>query len=99
MKLEDISTHTKTSDQPTAAYGPGLPPAGGWKRYMTEDPTEYSPEFQDEYRRLWHEAAAERDALREAFKIVEQARQHGNVLYWTPKEKDALRLLRGESDG
>ena len=33
---------------------------------MVEDPTEYSPEFQDEYRRLWHEAAAERDRLREA---------------------------------
>jgi hypothetical protein len=48
-------------------------------------------------RRLWHEAA-ERDALREAFAIVEQARQHGNILNWTPKEKDALRLLRGEKD-
>jgi hypothetical protein len=31
---------------------------------MVEDPTEYSPEFQDEYRRLWHEAAGERNRLR-----------------------------------
>jgi hypothetical protein len=29
----------------------------------TSDLTEYSPEYQDEYRRLWHEAAAERDRL------------------------------------
>jgi hypothetical protein len=52
--------------EPAAAFGPGLPPAGGWKLAMHEDPTEYSPEFQDEYRRLWHEAAVERDRLREA---------------------------------
>lgn len=43
-------------------FGQGLPPAGGWKRHMVED-DEYSPAYQDEYRRLWHGAAAERDRL------------------------------------
>lgn len=52
-------------------YGQGLPPAGGWKLAMRENPTEYSPEFQDEYRRLWIEAAKERDRLREILQ------QHG----------------------
>jgi hypothetical protein len=46
----------------TPEFGQGLPPSGGWKRYMTDDP-DYSPEYQDEYQRLWHEAAAERDRL------------------------------------
>ena len=42
-------------------YGQGPPPAGGWKAKML-DP-DYSPAYQDEYQRLWHEAAAERDRL------------------------------------
>lgn len=42
-------------------------PRGGQTRwfifYKPQDP-DYSPAFQDEYRRLWHEAAAERDKLK-----------------------------------
>jgi hypothetical protein len=49
-------------------YGQGLPPAGGWKLHMTDD--EYSPEHQDEYRRLWHEAAARRDLFADALKRI-----------------------------
>jgi len=37
---------------------------------VTDD--EYSPEYQDEYRRLWHEAAAERDRYRAALERVYQ---------------------------
>ena len=47
-------------------FGQGPPPAGGWKKHMTEDPTEYSPAYQDEYRRLWHRDAARAKELREA---------------------------------
>lgn len=44
-------------------YGQGPPPEGGWKKRMVEDPTEYSPEFQDEYRRLWHESEEARSDM------------------------------------
>jgi rubrerythrin len=36
----------------------------------TADPAEYSPEFQDEYRRLWHEAARERDEWKAKYEAV-----------------------------
>lgn len=51
-------------------------------RYMTEEPTEYSPEYQDEYRRLWHEAAADRDRYRGALEIIRHHRQRIGIGPW-----------------
>jgi len=37
--------------------------------FLTLDPG-YSPEYQDTYQRLWHEAAAERDRFKQAIKTA-----------------------------
>ena len=41
---------------------------------------DYSPEFQDEYQRLWHEVAAERDRLRAALKEILDTPANATVL-------------------
>ncbi len=78
-------------------YGQGLPPAGGWKLAMAEDPTEYSPEFQDEYRRLWHAAEASVVSLTEAL------RHYDDEDHWTDvtpgPENNTAGYLAFEYDG
>jgi DNA repair exonuclease SbcCD ATPase subunit len=66
LRDADLIGHLQDANDAVAEqrYGQGEPPAGGWKLTMAEDPTEYAPEFQDEYRRLWHEARAEVVRLR-----------------------------------
>ena len=69
------------SDAPTFGQ---VPPETGWKRRMRFDPTEYSPEFQDESRRLWHEAARQRDEA-----LAEVARLRGVIedyILWEPRK-------------
>lgn len=79
------------------AFGQGLPPAGGWKRHMVEDPTEYSPEFQDEYRRLWHEAASERDEALARVREVEAERNKANALYARNMKDEYGRRIAAEA--
>ena len=74
-------------------YGQGPPPAGGWKAKML-DP-DYSPAYQDEYQRLWHEAAAGRDRLREALeKIAECAESCVDVEDTTLREEWVSEVAR-----
>lgn len=70
-ELEGLVARSPQNGETRAEFGPGLPPAGGWKRHMVEDP-EYSPEFQDEYRRLWHRDAARVAVLEEALREIGQ---------------------------
>lgn len=74
-----------------APFPPGAMLGGG-------DP-DYSPAYQDEYQRLWHEAAAERDALsREAAQLRKILREVRGVALNPAKPRNALDSIIHKAD-
>ncbi len=64
--LTAAGADTAPDEGPTFHEGP---PPRGWKRYMVAD-DEYSPEYQDEYRRLWHRDQARAVRAEEALRQI-----------------------------
>lgn len=72
-------------------------------RYVTQDP-DYSPKYQDEYQRLWHQAAAdlaraaaERDAFKAALVEIAQADAKTPVLALNRIAESALTAAHTEA--
>jgi len=54
---------------------------------------EYSPEFQDEYRRLWHEAASRADGLQKAMEAILDLTDPGRTNRWEVAHEIAFAAL------